>query len=120
MGWEEEPMLNPYYSSDKLKWEVLEFNEPGLSYEYNALCFWNTGKGIYWADDSGCSCPTPFERYEGEDAASIIENLGGPVKTLAEAKAIIEEFSTRYSRKSFLSIAEVERGLETLKQWGLE
>lgn len=113
-------MINPYYSADKLKWDMLTFDEPDLFYEYNTLCFWNTGDGVYWAQDSGCSCPTPFEAYEGEDAADIKRSLGEPVKALAEARDIIEGFSKSYNGKPFLSISEVESGLETLREWGLK
>lgn len=34
------------------------------NYEFNAVIAWQHLDGsIYWASDSGCSCPTPFEGY---------------------------------------------------------
>ncbi len=39
------------------------------SYEFNMTAVWRdkeTGQ-FYWADDSGCSCPSPFEDYHGRD-----------------------------------------------------
>jgi len=41
-------------------------NEPGLSWEYNTVLLFRRledGK-LFWAADSGCSCPTPFEGYK--------------------------------------------------------
>lgn len=40
-----------------------ELNENGLSYEFNTLRVYadQKEKRYYWATDSGCSCPCPFE-----------------------------------------------------------
>lgn len=43
-----------------------ELHEDDLSYEFNII--WiarhvDSGE-LFWAHDSGCSCPTPFENYE--------------------------------------------------------
>jgi hypothetical protein len=38
-------------------------------YQFNITAVWRdkeTGQ-IYWADDSGCSCPSPFEDYRDRD-----------------------------------------------------
>ena len=58
--------INPYYSPASLGLEtVYEIEEPNLSYEFNTFVLWReTSTGVlYWAQDSGCSCPTPFEGY---------------------------------------------------------
>lgn len=68
--------LNPYYDSDKLGLEMLSFDEPHLSYEFNTLCFWATpDKQVYSASALGCSCPTPFEDYERADLKAILPLL---------------------------------------------
>lgn len=55
---------NPYDSPDKFGLEIVRvYDEPDLSYEFNMVVVWRdkkTGKE-YWAADSGCSCPSPFE-----------------------------------------------------------
>ena len=67
---------NPYYDPESLGLEKISFEEPGLSYEFNTLCFWSTGDGrVFSAFDSGCSCPTPFEDYEAETQAECVQLL---------------------------------------------
>ena len=57
-------MTNPYYSPEKVGLTVIGELDDADSYEFNTIVAWTDGKNIYWAHDSGCSCPTPFEEYE--------------------------------------------------------
>jgi len=67
---------NPYYSPKELGLEMLAFDQPDLSYEYDTLCFWANEAGqVFTARDSGCSCPTPFEDYEGETQEEVTQKL---------------------------------------------
>lgn len=48
---------------------VGEINDPEASYSFDDLVVWyhpETNK-VYWASDSGCSCPSPFEMYTSID-----------------------------------------------------
>jgi hypothetical protein len=85
--------MNPYYDSDKLGLDLLSFDEPGLSYEYNTLCFWVAKDGrVYSASDSGCSCPTPFEQYSGatlDEVLPMLERVG----SLAQAESIFDAWN---------------------------
>ena len=37
-------------------------DEADMSYEFNMLCVWQHKDGrIFYEQDSGCSCPSPFE-----------------------------------------------------------
>jgi len=59
-------MNNVYYSPEKNGLSQLDcLDEPGLFYEYNTFCVWQHDKSgrVFYAQDSGCSCPTPFENY---------------------------------------------------------
>lgn len=59
-------MNNVYYDPQKFGLSVVDsLDEPDLSYEYNTLVVWKHDQSnrLYWAQDSGCSCPTPFESY---------------------------------------------------------
>lgn len=81
-------LINPYYDPEKCGLILLSFEEPGLSYEYNILCFWASPEGyIYTAQDSGCSCPTPFENaHARKTPAEVIETLervGSPSQAFA-------------------------------------
>jgi hypothetical protein len=58
---------NPHYHPEKLGIkEVLTIDENDQGYDFNTLCFFAHKDGrIFSAQDSGCSCPTPFEDFEG-------------------------------------------------------
>jgi hypothetical protein len=58
---------NPHYHPEKLGIkEVLTIDENDQGYDFNTLCFFAHEDGrIFSAQDSGCSCPTPFEDFEG-------------------------------------------------------
>ncbi len=112
--------INPYYNPDKVNLETLSFDQPNLSYEYNTLCFWITGNGeVYSASDSGCSCPTPFENYSGENQKEILQQLER-VGSLEQAEQIFDSWNQDYMGKPFLpSEKKAElRGLfpQTLKR----
>jgi len=67
--------INPYYNPEKLGLTCESFDEQ-LSYEYNTLCFFFTDDGrVYSAQDSGCSCPIPFENYEGETQEEVLRMM---------------------------------------------
>ncbi len=83
--------MNPYYNSDSLGLDPLIFEESGLCYAYNTLCFWSINGKVYTASDSGCSCPTPFEQYEGDTLEDVLKNLE-EVGSLREAEAILENW----------------------------
>ena len=55
---------NPYASPTKCGLKIVEVTEePDLFWEFNMLVLWEdleTSKR-YFASDSGCSCPSPFE-----------------------------------------------------------
>lgn len=45
--------------------QVGELWEPDMSYEFNMLVVWKHADGrVFYAEDRGCSCPSPFENYE--------------------------------------------------------
>jgi hypothetical protein len=51
--------------SDASGLEFVDSIDDAGSYEFHTLSVWRdkeTGR-IYYASDSGCSCPTPFENY---------------------------------------------------------
>lgn len=55
---------NPFYNPEKCGLEIVETTEePNMSYEFHYVVLWKdiaSGK-LYWSEDSGCSCPSPFE-----------------------------------------------------------
>lgn len=67
-------MSNVYYDPEEFGLTLLgetDLAEP--DYSFDLLAVWKGEKGYYLATDSGCSCPTPFENYDG------ISDLTGPL-----------------------------------------
>jgi hypothetical protein len=56
---------NPYYNPKNMDLEIIDSIDCAGSYEFDILVVWkHLSTGVfYWAHDSGCSCPTPFEGY---------------------------------------------------------
>ena len=87
--------INPHYNPEKLNLEQLQFDDNG-GYDFDMLCFWATETGqIYSAKDAGCSCPTPFEDYEGIDQKSVLQQLER-IGSLEQAENIFDEWNTSY------------------------
>ena len=69
---------NVYYNPEKCGLEIIDcLDEADLSYEYHtliALKHLPTGR-VFAAEDSGCSCPTPFEtfNFDGPDSHNLDE-----------------------------------------------
>ena len=78
--------INPYYNPEGLGLEMISFDERGLGYSYNTICFWATPDGkVYTARDSGCSCPEPFERHAGrttKEVTTTLESVGSVEQAL--------------------------------------
>jgi hypothetical protein len=71
-------MSNIYYSPEDFGLVLVDsLDEPDLSYEYHTLIvLQHTESGrIFYAEDSGCSCPTPFEDFifSSPDNNSLLE-----------------------------------------------
>lgn len=66
---------NVYYHPEKHDLEkVLEGDRSSGDYEFDILCIWRgmNDKKLYYATDSGCSCPSPFEDHNGLDSLTPI------------------------------------------------
>lgn len=88
---------NIYYNPEQYGVEVVgefEWSEP--SWSFDTLVVWRQARGKYWiGQDSGCSCPTPFENI------TDINELDGPYNKDGLRKRLdflIEEHTdSRYS-----------------------
>jgi hypothetical protein len=56
---------NPYYYPQNMGLaQVGYLDDPNANYSFDDLVVWQHEDGrVFWATDSGCSCPTPFEDY---------------------------------------------------------
>jgi hypothetical protein len=58
-------MPNIYYQPEAFEAEVIgsvEWTDESYSFDTTLILRGNDGK-LYWGDDSGCSCPSPFENF---------------------------------------------------------
>ncbi len=91
---------NPYYGPEHFGLEMLSFEDQEASYDFDTLCFWATPDGrIFTASDSGCSCPTPFEDYEGETLDEVLPRLER-VGSLEQAESIFKSWNSEYRQKT--------------------
>ena len=73
-------MPNIYYSPEDCGLEVVgHLEEENLHWEFHILGVWKdkeSGK-LFWTEDSGCSCPSPFERehFNGADDTSLDSDI---------------------------------------------
>lgn len=54
--------MNVYYDPEKFGLKIvgtLDFSSG--SYEFDYTVVWTDGKNLYYHDDAGCSCPSPFD-----------------------------------------------------------
>ena len=86
-------MNNIYYNPQAYGAEVVgefEWSEPDWSFDM--LVVWRTGRGQYWiGEDSGCSCPSPFEEVLD------INSLDGPYTKDGLRKRINQRIEERKS-----------------------
>lgn len=64
---------NLYYNPDKSGFSLFDEIDTASSYEFDKLIVLErlSDKQLFWATDSGCSCPTPFEDIGADELTSI-------------------------------------------------
>lgn len=56
--------MSVYYSPEQFGLTVVAELSKEPDYDFDMIVVWRHEDGtIYWAHDSGCSCPSPFEDY---------------------------------------------------------
>jgi len=68
-------MMGPYYSPEDFGLELIGSVDTAGTYEYDMFCVWvhEETKAIYYATESGCSCPSPFEDVTIETMTRVPE-----------------------------------------------
>jgi hypothetical protein len=62
--------MNIYYSPEKFGVKIVAEYDPSEPYEFDTtLIFEKEDGSLWWAHDSGCSCPVPFEDVGADDLA---------------------------------------------------
>jgi hypothetical protein len=102
-------MSNIYYSPENYGLEIVATLNGDLGYEFDMLVVWKTKTGrkkLYWAQDSGCSCPSPFEDYPNIDALNVLTR-----KTFGELEKATKAVSCVSSQDIDLFLRQVEKEL---------
>lgn len=88
---------NIYYNPEKFGVELVgefEWSEP--SWSFDTLAVFKERRGRYWiAEDSGCSCPSPFENY------TDLNELDGPYTKDGLRKRIDTRIEERTGERSW-------------------
>ncbi len=105
-------MENVYYDSDKNGLsQFVCLDEDGLSYEYNTLLVLKHEESgrLFFAQDSGCSCPTPFENeyFDGPDKTSMSEIVLGD--SFRSFETDVNNFPVQQSEK--------DEAIDKVKNW---
>lgn len=108
MSWES----NPYYHPEKLglnKVVDLDFSDGCYQFDLTAVWTKEGEKKFFWADDSGCSCPSPFENVN-----TIEELQTGGFKQIRDH--LTARFDGEYSYGSYVKITELHPVIEKLHE----
>jgi hypothetical protein len=77
---------DPYYQPEKFDLTIIDSLDLAGAYEFDMLIVWKHSDGrLFYAFDSGCSCPSPFEGY------TRLEDLT-EIKSYGEFKKEVEEW----------------------------
>lgn len=62
-------MNDVYYKPENYGLKIVDTYEADIGYEFDMVTVWEDESGaLFWAADSGCSCPSPFEDYNSKDS----------------------------------------------------
>lgn len=88
-------MNDVYYHPEQFDLELVEmFERPDMSYEFDMLGVWKHADGtVYWAQDSGCSCPSPFEGFTSLELMNVVNH-----RNLDEFQRALSDFCNGESR----------------------
>lgn len=62
--------MNIYTDPEKFGLKIVGYLNEGGGYDYAMFVIWTDGKHLFWADESGGSCPSPFEYTRINDLAT--------------------------------------------------
>jgi hypothetical protein len=102
-------MTNVYYDPEEFGLETvgtIELAEPDYSFDFGVVWYHPASERFYFATDSGCSCPTPFDDY------ADLDSLGAPM-TYRELSARLHTLqSDEWQRPSEPVPVQVSRVLD--------
>ncbi len=88
--------MSIYYSPEEVGFEIFDEIETGGSWEFTTTAIFRnkeTGK-LYYSQDSGCSCPTPFDGVTVDDLIPLVS------ETFEEFKKAVKEHHSYEANES--------------------
>lgn len=80
---------------------VGELNDPEANWSFDTFVVWKHEDGkIYWANDSGCSCPSPFEDYTSLDRANTVVSMHDFIDAVKEYFNSIAPYTSDYNHRT--------------------
>jgi hypothetical protein len=77
-------------------------DDPNASYSFDDLIVWQHTDGrIFWAQDAGCSCPSPFEDFTSLNQLNLVTE-----DTWGDFEAAVREHCAPYDWESRTAIPE--------------
>jgi len=67
-----------YYNPEQYGLEIVEeLNDPDASYSFDMFVIWirKVDGELFYGTDSGCSCPSPFEKISGVEELTRLGDL---------------------------------------------
>lgn len=96
--------MNVYYDAADYGYElVAEMDDETLSYEFHMLVVWRriSDGRLFWAEDSGCSCPSPFEDYTNPETGEWIRPID---QTRSEFQEAVSDFPVGPDKKQRMRV----------------
>jgi len=103
---------NPYYNPEKFNLFIVDScsldDEP---YQFDYLVVWRhrDNDKLYWARDSGCSCPTPFEKIISIDDLGTLSRHDFPM-----IEKIVNNSPEKNSQQARYFLREIKAACEQL------
>lgn len=99
--------MSMYDNPEKFGLKLIGVVDIAGSYEFDMFAVWKDGRKFCYAQDSGCSCPTPFEGQGKGDLT--YGNKAEVVKALKEfAKLPEDAYASRENAQNDIDAAVVE------------
>ncbi|SRR6266498_856505 len=120
MGWESPDL---YSQPEAFGLRVIgELNDPEACYSFRDLVVWQheeTGM-IYYATDSGCSCPSPFEDFTSLDKATEVRFLNDFIDALEDYFNAVAPYTGDYDWRYTWNSEDLPPAFASLKADALE
>lgn len=87
---------NPYNYPENRGVSILVAKDVAGDYSFAMFIVWTDGQQLYYATDSGCSCPTPFERLQlkpTEEDKRAYDNDDQPPRTVTPLSETLDPAS---------------------------